>query len=52
MVVELLVKMDYGESIKDAGRAVGRPGDKWKDEVIKEDVLALEMLYIQAKNRM
>ena len=50
MVVELLVKMDYGESIKEAVRAVGRR-DEWIDEVIKEYVLGLDVLYIQAKNR-
>jgi restriction system protein len=49
LVVELLVSMGYGGSIKDAGRAVGRTGDEGIDGIIKEDVLGLDSIYIQAK---
>lgn len=49
LVVELLVKMGYGGSIKDAGRAVGRTGDEGIDGTIKEDKLGLDIIYIQAK---
>ena len=49
LVVELLVKMGYGGSIKEAGQAIGRQGDEGIDGVIKEDVLGLDVLYIQAK---
>jgi restriction system protein len=49
LVVELLVKMGYGGSIADAGRAVGRSGDEGIDGTIKEDKLGLDIIYIQAK---
>jgi restriction system protein len=34
LVVELLVKMGYGGTIKDAGRAIGRSGDEGIDGII------------------
>ncbi|WP_281287711.1 restriction endonuclease [Geobacter argillaceus] len=37
IVVEVLVKMGYGGSRKDAGQAIGRSGDKGIDGIIKED---------------
>ncbi|MGD9494267.1 MAG: restriction endonuclease [Bacteroidales bacterium] len=49
LVVELLVKMGYGGSISDAGRAIGRIGDEGIDGTIKEDRLGLDIIYIQAK---
>ena len=49
LVVELLVKMGYGGSIKDAGQAVGRSGDEGIDGIIKEDKLGLDLIYMQAK---
>lgn len=49
LVVELLVKMGYGGSIKDAGKSIGRSGDEGIDGIIKEDRLGLDMIYIQAK---
>jgi len=51
LVVELLVKMGYGGSIKDAGRALvtGKSGDEGIDGTIKEDKLGLDIIYIQAK---
>ena len=49
LVVELLVSMGYGGSIEDAGRAIGRSGDEGIDGIIKEDVLGLDMIYVQAK---
>jgi restriction system protein len=50
LVVELLVKMGYGGSIKDAGKAIGKSGDEGIDGTIKEDKLGLDIIYIQAKN--
>ena len=41
--------MGYGGSIEEAGSAIGRQGDEGIDGVIKEDVLGLDVLYIQAK---
>ena len=49
LVVELLVKMGYGGSIKDAGRSIGRSGDEGIDGIIKEDKLGLDVIYVQAK---
>jgi restriction system protein len=49
LVVELLVKMGYGGSLKDAGKAIGRSGDDGLDGVIKEDHLGLDAIYVQAK---
>jgi len=49
IVVELLVKMGYGGSRQDAGRAIGRSGDEGIDGIIKEDRLGLDIIYIQAK---
>ncbi len=52
LVVQLLVEMGYGGSIEEAGEAIGRQGDEGIDGIIKEDVLGLDVLYIQAKNGM
>lgn len=49
IVVELLVKMGYGGSLADAGKAIGRSGDGGIDGIIKEDKLGLDVIYIQAK---
>ncbi len=49
LVVELLVRMGYGGSLTDAGRAIGRTGDEGIDGIIKEDKLGLDVIYIQAK---
>lgn len=49
LVVELLVRIGYGGSIRDAGQAVGRSGDGGIDGIIKEDRLGLDLIYIQAK---
>jgi len=49
IVVELLLKMGYGGSRKDAGEAVGRISDEGIDGIIKEDKLGLDTVYIQAK---
>lgn len=49
LVVELLVKMGYGGSLKDAGKAIGRSGDEGIDGIIKEDKLGLDAIYVQAK---
>ena len=48
-VIDLLVRMGYGGSRKDAGQAVGRSGDGGIDGIIKEDRLGLDVIYIQAK---
>lgn len=49
LVIEVLVKMGYGGSRKEAGQAVGRSGDGGIDGIIKEDRLGLDIIYVQAK---
>lgn len=49
LVVDLLVKMGYGGSRRDAGMAMGKSGDGGIDGIIKEDKLGLDIVYIQAK---
>lgn len=49
LVVELLVRMGYGGSRREAARAVGQSGDGGIDGIIDEDKLGLEAVYIQAK---
>ncbi len=49
LVIDLLVKMGYGGSRKEAGKAIGRSGDEGIDGTINEDRLGLDVIYIQAK---
>ena len=49
LVVDLLLAMGYGGTIEDAGSAIGRSNDGGIDGLIKEDVLGLDTIYIQAK---
>jgi restriction system protein len=49
LVIDLLLKMGYGGSRKEAGEAIGRSGDEGIDGIIKEDRLGLDIIYIQAK---
>jgi restriction system protein len=49
LVVDLLIKMGYGGSLKEAGSAIGRSGDEGIDGIIKEDRLGLDLIYLQAK---
>ena len=49
LVIELLVKMGYGGSLRDAAQVVGKSGDGGIDGIIKEDKLGLAAIYVQAK---
>jgi restriction system protein len=49
IVVELLVKMGYGGSIAEAGKATRYSNDEGIDGIIKEDKLGLDVIYVQAK---
>lgn len=49
LVIDVLLSMGYGGSLKDAGEALGRTGDGGIDGIIKEDKLGLDTIYIQAK---
>jgi restriction system protein len=49
LVVDIVLKLGYGGSHKDAGRAIGKSGDEGIDGVINEDRLGLDSIYLQAK---
>jgi restriction system protein len=49
LVVDLLLKMGYGGSRAEAGRALGKTGDGGIDGVIDQDQLGLDRIYVQAK---
>ncbi len=49
LVVDLLVRMGYGGSRKEAGQATRLSGDGGIDGIIKEDRLGLDIIYLQAK---
>ncbi len=49
IVLKLLQSMGYGEKIKEAGEVTPYTNDKGIDGIIKEDVLGLGRIYIQAK---
>lgn len=49
LVVDVLVKMGYGGSRKEAGQAIGKTADGGIDGIINEDRLGLDIIYIQAK---
>ncbi|MDZ7950898.1 restriction endonuclease [Nostoc sp. DedQUE09] len=49
IVIDLLIKMGYGGSRRDAGKAIGKSRDGGIDGIIKEDKLGLDVVYIQAK---
>ena len=44
-----MIRMGYGGSREEAGRAVGRSGDGGIDGIINEDRLGLDAIYLQAK---
>ena len=49
LMVNLLLRMGFGGSVGNAGRALGRSGDGGVDGVIDQDALGLDRIYIQAK---
>jgi restriction system protein len=49
LIVNLLLRMGFGGSVTDAGRALGRTGDAGVDGVIDQDALGLDRVYVQAK---
>jgi restriction system protein len=49
LVVDVLIRIGYGGSRREAGQAMGRSGDGGIDGIIKEDKLGLDIIYIQAK---
>jgi restriction system protein len=49
VVLDLLVAMGYGGSLKEAAAVTQRVGDEGIDGVINEDRLGLDVIYVQAK---
>ena len=49
LVIDLLIAMGYGGSKKEAGQILGKSGDGGIDGIIKEDMLGLDTIYVQAK---
>ena len=49
LVVDMLIKMGYGGSRKEAGKVTRASGDGGIDGIINEDKLGLDTIYIQAK---
>jgi restriction system protein len=49
LIVDTIVKLGYGGSRKEAGRAIGQSGDEGIDGIIHEDRLGLDVIYLQAK---
>lgn len=49
LVLELLLKMGYGNFREDAGHVTGKSGDEGIDGVINQDPLGLDVLALQAK---
>ena len=49
VVLDLLVAMGYGGSVKEAAAVTRKTGDEGIDGVINEDRLGLDVIYIQAK---
>ena len=45
LVIDVLIKMGYGGSRKEAGQAVGKTSDGGIDGIIKEDKLGLDIIY-------
>lgn len=49
ILVELLIKMGYGDSDFNNGEVTSKSGDEGIDGIIKEDKLGLDKIYVQAK---
>ena len=49
LIIKPMIKMGYGGSREEAGKAVGRSGDGGIDGIINEDRLGLDAIYLQAK---
>jgi restriction system protein len=49
VVVDLLLAMGYGGSKREAGERLGQSSDMGIDGVVREDILGLDAIYLQAK---
>lgn len=49
LVIDLLLAMGYGGSRQEAGKLTSRGSDEGIDGIINEDILGLDVIYVQAK---
>jgi len=49
LIIDLLIRMGYGGSYKDASNHLGKSGDEGIDGIINNDRLGLAKIYLQAK---
>ena len=49
LIIDLLLRMDYGGGRFEMGKTLGRSGDGGVDGVVREDELGLDVVYVQAK---
>lgn len=49
LILDLMIAMGYGGAWQDASNRVGKTGDGGIDGIINEDVLGLDVIYLQAK---
>ena len=49
VIIDVLLAMKYGGGRREMAEALGKSGDEGVDGIIKEDVLGLDAVYIQAK---
>ncbi|MDI1471871.1 MAG: restriction endonuclease [Thermodesulfovibrio sp.] len=49
VVIDILLKMGYGGSFEEASQHIGKSHDGGIDGIIKQDILGLDNVYIQAK---
>jgi restriction system protein len=49
LIIDLLLAMGYGGSRYEAGERLGKSGDGGIDGIIREDLLGLDRIYLQAK---
>lgn len=49
LIVDLMLKLGYGDWGEDSGKTLGRSGDGGVDGVINQDKLGLDKIYLQAK---
>ena len=49
LVVDVLVRMQYGGSRKDAGEAIGHAGGEGIDGIFNEDPLGLDIIHNRAQ---
>jgi len=52
LIIDLLLKMGYGGSLRDAGKAIGGTGDGGVDGIIKEDKLGLDWSFGESTKKM